>query len=194
MALSPLEIRNQEFPKAPFGFKRDDVKFFLSQVAETVAELSKERDQLSRRLESLMKRVSELEAQSSAIGQALELAKKESEEILAKAQEDASQIRANADSDAQKVMDQYSAQINETKQELYELTTIKDSYFRKLLRVLELQEEAVRRFDEEYEARRVSSAISSLDVESRVEFPLSDGEVFGNATHRRRRSALFEEG
>ncbi|RKZ30782.1 hypothetical protein DRQ36_04275 [bacterium] len=192
MPLSPLEIRNQDFAKAPWGYKRDEVKFFLAQVAEAVAELNKERDQLARRLEGLMKRVSELEAQSGAIGQALELARKESEQILAEANKQAAHIRENADAEAQKVMDQYAVQINETKQELYELTTIKDSYFRKLLRILELQEDALRRFDEEYEARRLKSSIASLASESLVEFPLSDSEVFSNLVHRRKREVLFE--
>jgi len=193
MALSPLEIRNQEFAKAPWGFKRDEVKFFLSQIAEAIAESNKEKDNLSRRLEGLMKRIGELEAQSGAIGQALELAKKEGEQIIRLAQEQAAQIGEKADAEAQKIISQYSVQINDTKQELYELTTIKDSYFRKLLRILELQEEALRRFDEEYEARRVVKSISDLPIDSRVEFPISDGDLFSNSIHRRKRESLFSD-
>ncbi len=193
MALSPLEIRNQDFQKAPWGYKRDDVKFFLAQIAEAVAELKKEKDTLSRRLEGLMKRIGELEAQSGAIGQALELAKKEAIQIVAEAEEQAAGIGERADAEAQKIIAKYAADINHTKQELYELNTIKGSYFRKLMRVLELQEQALKRFDEEYEARRVKKAISAIPGEIRVEYPLPDGEVFSNSTHRRRREALFEE-
>ncbi len=191
MALSPLEIRNQDFPKSPMGYKRDDVKFFLAQVAESVAELHKERDHLSRRLETMTKRISELEAQSGAIGHALDLAKKEGQEIINRAQEEARHIREGADDEAQKVMSRYTQQINETKQELYELTTIKDAYFRKLMRVLELQDKALKQFDEEYEARRIRASIETLAAGFRIEFPLSDESVFGNSTHRRRRSSLF---
>ncbi len=193
MALKPLEIRNQGFPKAPLGYKCSDVKLFLGQVAESIAELNKERDNLSRRLEGLMKRIGELEAQSGAISQALELAKKEGEQIIAHAEEEASKIGEKADAEAQKIIAQYSAQMNETKQELYELTTIKDAYFRKLLRVLELQEEALKKFDKEYEARRVNKTVAELPIDSRVEFPIPDSEAFSNATHRRRREALFED-
>lgn len=191
MALSPLEIRNQDFPKSPMGYKRDDVKFFLAQVAESVAELHKERDHLSRRLETMTKRISELEAQSGAIGHALDLAKKEGQEIINRAQEEARNIREGADDEAQKVMSRYTQQINETKQELYELTTIKDAYFRKLMRVLELQDKALKQFDEEYEARRIRASIETLAAGFQIEFPLSDESVFGNSTHRRRRSSLF---
>lgn len=193
MALSPLEIRNQDFGKSPWGYKKDEVKFFLSQAAETVAEIAKERDQLSRRVEGLLKRVSELEAKSSAIGEALEHAKKEAGEIVEAGREEARKIRESADDEAQKVMDQYAAQINETKQELYELTTIKDSYFRKLLRVLELQEEAIKRFDEEYEARRVKDSVEALADGFQLERHLPDREVFSSSIHRRRRSSLFSE-
>lgn len=193
MALKPLEIRNQEFSKAPLGYKCSEVKLFLGQVAESVAELNKERDSLARRLEGLMKRIGELEAQSGAIGQALELAKKEGQEIIAQAEEEAAKIGEKADAEAQRIIAQYSAQMNETKQELYELTTIKDAYFRKLLRVLELQEEALKKFDEEYEARRVRKTVSELPVDSRVEFPIPDSAAFSNAVHRRRRESLFED-
>jgi len=193
MSLSPLEIRNQDFPRSPMGYKRDEVKFFLAQVAESVAELIKERDQLGRRVESLMKRVSELEAQSGAIGQALELAKKEGHEIISEAEKQAAEIRDGAEAEVQKVMDRHASEINETKQQLYELNTIKDSYFRKLLRVLELQEEALKKFDEEYESRRIKSSIANLAEGYKVEYPLPDSEVFGNSLHRRKRDALFSE-
>jgi cell division initiation protein len=193
MALSPLEIRNQEFTKAAFGYKTSDVKLFLGQVAEGVAELNREKDNLSRRLDGLMKRIGELESQSSAIGQALELAKKEGEQIIAHAEEEASKIGEKADAEAQRIISQYSVQMNETKQQLYELTTIKDAYFRKLLRVLELQEEALIKFDKEYEARRVNKTVSELPMDSRVEFPIPDTEAFSNSVHRRRREALFED-
>ncbi|MCK5833902.1 DivIVA domain-containing protein [bacterium] len=191
MALSPLEIRNQDFPKAPMGYKRDEVKFFLAQIAESVAELNKERDHLTRRLETLTRRISELEAQSGAIGQALELAKNEGQEIVNRAQEEARNIREGADDEAQKVMSRYTQQINETKQELYELTTIKEAYFRKLMRVLELQDKALRQFDEEYEARRIRASIETLAAGFRIEFPLSDEIVFSRSIHRRRRASLF---
>jgi len=193
MPLSPLEIRNQDFAKAPWGFKRDEVKIFLSSVAESVAELTRENQQLNHRMESLIKRVGELEAQSDAIAEALELARKQAQEIIDNANEEAGNIRESADDEAQKVIQQYDTQINETKQQLYELTTIKDAYFRKILRILEVQEDALRKFDEEYEARRVKNSIASLSVDSRIENPISDREVFGNAIHRRRRSALFTE-
>ncbi|MCD6501758.1 DivIVA domain-containing protein [bacterium] len=191
MTLSPLEIRNQDFSKSPIGYKRDEVKLFLAQVAESIAENQKERDHLARRLETLTKRISELEAQSGAIGQALDLAKKEGQEIIERAEEQAKIIRENADSDAQKVMAQYANQINETKQELYELTTIKNTYFRKLMRVLELQGRALKEFDEEYESRRIKASIETLSAGFQIEFPLSDNLVFGNSTHRRRRASLF---
>jgi cell division initiation protein len=191
MAISPLEIRNQDFPKSPMGYKRDEVKFFLAQVAETVAEQHKERDHLTRRMETLTKRISELEAQSGAIGQALELAKKEGHEIINRSELEARQIRESADDEAQKVLSRYTTQINETKQELYELTTIKDAYFRKLMRVLELQNRALKEFDEEYESRRIKASIETLSAGFRIEFPLSDNHVFSNSTHRRRRASLF---
>jgi cell division initiation protein len=193
MSLSPLEIRNQEFGKSPMGFKRDEVKLFLAQVAETVAELSKERDQLVRRAESLMKRISELEAQSSAIGQALELAKKESGQILEQARYEAQKVRDSADYEAQKIIDGYAVKINETKQLLYELNVIKDSYFRKLLGLLEKQEESIRRFEDEYESRRITNALSNLPQNFRVDYPLSDIGIFSNAIHRRKRDSLFGE-
>lgn len=193
MALSPLEIRNQEFAKAALGYKTSDVKLFLGQIAESVAELQREKENLARRMDGLMKRIGELESQSGAIGQALELAKKEGQQIIAQAEEEASKIGEKADAEAQRIIAQYSVQMNETKQELYELTTIKDAYFRKLLRVLELQEEALKKFDKEYEARRVNRTVSELPMDSRVEFPIPDTDAFSNAVHRRRREALFED-
>jgi len=191
MTLTPLEIRNQDFAKAPMGYKRDEVKFFLARAAETVAELVKERDQAARRMESLIKRVSELEARSSAIGEALEMAKKEGQEIIDQAQNKAKSIVDSADNEAQKIINSHAVEINETKQKLYEMTTIKNSYFRKLLRVLELQEDALKKFDQEYEARRINSIVETISKDIRIDKPLQDMQISGNSVHRKRRSGML---
>lgn len=111
MALTPNEIIDKDFGVKLRGFDREEVKTFLEEVANALAEVIKERNELKDKVILYKKQVAHLKQQEAEFRKALaaahqasedmkENARKEAEIIIDRAKLDAEQIVADAHKEA----------------------------------------------------------------------------------------------
>ena len=81
MKISPMDIQRQVFGKRFRGFDVDEVRAFLAVVAEEVAALQREKDQVDQQLRHLEQIVSEHRERETILKNTLLTAQKASEDI-----------------------------------------------------------------------------------------------------------------
>ncbi len=112
MPLTPAEIIHWQFRRRLLGYSVKDVKAFVQQVSETVAQLMEENQSLKEERERLLERLQVYQAIEQQLQNALIVAEKtandikrqaqkEAELIIAQARQEAEQIRADARSQYQ---------------------------------------------------------------------------------------------
>ncbi len=110
--LTPAEIIHWQFRRRLLGYSVKDVKAFVQQVSETVAQLMEENQSLKEERERLLERLQVYQAIEQQLQNALIVAEKtandikrqaqkEAELIIAQARQEAEQIRADARSQYQ---------------------------------------------------------------------------------------------
>ena len=99
--ITQLDIQNVEFSKGVRGYREDEVDQFLDTVAEDVAALTSERDELKEKLEAAEAKISEYKNQEGAVLRTLEAAKALMNDISASAEKRAQVLVQNAELDAQ---------------------------------------------------------------------------------------------
>lgn len=187
--LSAVQIRNKEFRKSVSGYKRDDVRLFLSDVAEFVDELIRENRTLRNQIEAANKRISELEHQSQTIKEAMEIQRRQ---IIQDAQAEADKILSDAQEQAQRMFQSLNAEMGQRKMELYELSNIFDTYKRGILKILENFAKTIDDFEKEREIRRAKQIVAPFGMKHGIIKPLDPISVIRNTFNRRKRSLLMK--
>ena len=135
MTLTPQDIQTQQFHVRFRGFDVDEVDSFLERVAEQLLALTEENKVLKNKLEELAKEVVSYHTQEKTFQNAIlsaqniaeemkEKSKQEAEVMLAKALEDAKQIREEASAQAEQLeneIDKLKQLRSEVKGELREI-------------------------------------------------------------------------
>ncbi len=188
LRFTPLSIRNQEFSKKLQGYKPDEVRVFLAQVAEFVDEIIQENRSLRNEIDSLHKRISSLEKQATTIKEAME---EQAQRVLSEAQEQAEQIVAEAEEHAREMMKDMQNRVEKKREELYELTGIYEAHKRELLHTVEGLLQSIREFEASRENRNAMRAIEKFGSKMAQLRPLDPFYVVTNTVHRRRRAAFF---
>ena len=136
MKLTPLDIHHKEFGHALRGYNEVEVDQFLDQVADELERLFKENIDLSERIEALEEKVRSYQDMERTLHNTLVSAQKSADEIITKAQDEASVVLKDAEVKAKEII---HAALTSKQKAATDLSRIKDaeesfrSQFRSLL-------------------------------------------------------------
>ncbi|MFA0733910.1 MAG: hypothetical protein OGMRLDGQ_000410 [Candidatus Fervidibacter sp.] len=113
--LTPAEIVHWQFRRRLLGYSVKDVKAFVQQVSETVAQLMEENQSLKEERERLLERLQVYQAIEQQLQNALIVAEKIADDIKRQAQREAELIIAQAQHEAEQIKadarNQYQAEL-----------------------------------------------------------------------------------
>ena len=119
--LTPLEIQKQTFSRELKGFARDEVRGYLSLVAEEIERLVKEVDRLSRENAMLRDELDDHSQRERILKDTLLSAQRVSEEVKATAHKEAELIVKDAELVAERVVAQAMARVADIEKVIQEL-------------------------------------------------------------------------
>ena len=190
LRFTPLNIRNQEFSKKLQGYKPEEVRTFLAQVAEFVDNLLQENRSLRNEIDSLHKRIDTLERQAETIKEAME---EQARKTIAEAEQQAEQIIAEAESQSQQILREVQLEVDKKREELYELAAIYESYKSELLRTVEGLVNSIKEFERRRESRNAKKALGEFVVRLRPAKTLDPIFVLKHTVHLRKRRVLMPD-
>ena len=149
MKLSPTDIQRQTFGVRFRGFDPDEVRAFLAAVAEEMAALQREKDEIEQQLRHLEQIVSEHRERETILKNTLLTAQKVSEDIRESARKEAETVVKQAEMQGDRLLELAQARAHEVERGILELrahrtglrTDIR-ALLTRLTHLLDLQEEA----------------------------------------------------
>ena len=149
MKISPMDIQRQAFGLRLRGFDPDEVRAFLSVVAEEVAALQREKDQVEQQLRHLEQIVGEHRERETILKNTLLSAQKASEDIRESAPKEAETVVKQAELQGARLLELAQARAHDVERGILELrahrtglrTDIR-ALLTRLTHLLDLQEEA----------------------------------------------------
>ena len=149
MKISPMDIQRQTFGTKLRGFDREDVRTYLNLVAEEVAALQRERDNLENEVQALRGLIDEHRERETILKNTLLTAQRLSEEIKENARKQAEGTVKEAELQADRLLDLAQARAHEVERGILDLrahrtglrTDIR-AFITRLTHILDLQEEA----------------------------------------------------
>ena len=171
MALTPLEIHNQEFPTRMRGFDQDAVNEFLDQVIRDYEALIRENKETKDELERASKELASYDEMQESLNKSIIVAQDAADRLKEDANKEAEAIKREAESyaeDVRKEADQYAAEVrNDAENYKEELSKQAEEYSENIHREADdnadaLLEEAV------LKARKIEDETEALRKQSRV--------------------------
>ena len=149
MKISPMDIQRQVFGKRFRGFDVDEVRAFLAVVADEVAALQREKDQVDQQLRHLEQIVSEHRERETILKNTLLTAQKASEDIRESARKEADTVVKQAELQGDRLLELAQARAHDVERGILEmrahrtaLRTDVRGVITRLTHLLDLQEEA----------------------------------------------------
>jgi cell division initiation protein len=149
MKISPMDIQKQTFGKKLRGLDPEDVRTYLSLIAEEVAALQRERDGLDQEVGSLHAIVDEHRQRETILKNTLLTAQRVSEEIKEASRKQAESVIQEAEMQADRLLELAQARAHEVERGILELRAHRTSLrtdiralLTRLTTILDLQEEA----------------------------------------------------
>jgi len=134
--LTPSEIVHWQFRKRLFGFSVKDVKAFVQQVSETVAQLMEENQTLKEERENLFERLRTYQTIEQQLQNALVVAEKTADDVKRQAQREAELIIAQARQEAEQIKADARRQIQAALDEVEQLKNLRDRFVTELRHIL----------------------------------------------------------
>jgi cell division initiation protein len=149
MKISPMDIQKQTFAGQMRGYDKEEVRTYLSLVAEEVAALQRERDGLDQELQNLRGLLEEHRQREQILKNTLLTAQRVSEEIKENARKQSESVVKEAEMQADRLLELAQARAHDVERGILELrahrtglrTDIR-ALIARLTSVLDLQEEA----------------------------------------------------
>jgi cell division initiation protein len=104
MKITPIEIEQQQFGRAMWGWSPDEVRRFLADVARDLEGLTRENTRLKEELQRRDQSLTELRANEGQLRDTLTAAGRLSDEIAESARKEAEVIRAEAEVRAEQIV------------------------------------------------------------------------------------------
>jgi cell division initiation protein len=149
MKISPMDIQRQAFSRRFRGFDRDEVRSYLALVAEEVAALQRERDDLEHKTQHLQVIVDEAREREGILKNTLLTAQRASEEIRENARRQSDAVVKEAELQADRLVELAQSRAHEVERSILDLRTHRSSlrtdiraFIQRLTHLLDLQEEA----------------------------------------------------
>ncbi len=149
MKISPMDIQRQVFGLRFRGFDPDEVRAFLATVAEEVAALQRERDQLEQQLRHIERIVNEHRERETILKNTLLTAQKASEDIRETARKEAATVIKQAEIQGDRLLELAQSRAHDVERGILELRAHRTALrtdirglITRLTHLLDLQEEA----------------------------------------------------
>ena len=149
MKLTPTDVQRQSFSTRFRGFDPDEVRAFLAAVAEEMAALQRERDQVDQQLRHLELIVNEHRERESILKNTLLTAQKASEDIREAARKEAETVVKQAELQGDRLLELAQTRAHEVERGILDLRGHRTSLrtdiralVTRLTHLLDLQEEA----------------------------------------------------
>lgn len=117
MAITPLEIRKQEFRKILRGYEPHEVRPFLEMVSNELENLLRENSGLSEKVKDLDAKIEDYRRMEKILQDTLTTTQKATEELKAVAKKEAETIIANAKIEAQRFLREAQDELAKIKEE-----------------------------------------------------------------------------
>lgn len=132
MKITPLDIRQMQFPKGFRGYPPQEVDAFLETLAEEVEEVLRENATLRERVEEQTLTISELKKAEGALTDTLIMAQKAIENMKATAQKEGELIIRQAEIRAEEITQGAVRQVTQLQGELFNLRKQRDLFIEKM--------------------------------------------------------------
>lgn len=149
MKISPMDIQKQSFEQKLRGYDKEEVKTYLSLVAEEVAAIQRERDNLEQEVQSLRALIDEHRQRETMLKNTLLTAQRVSEELKEAARKQAENVVREAEMQADRLLELAQARAHEVERGILDLRAHRSSIrtdiralLTRLTTILDLQEEA----------------------------------------------------
>jgi len=149
MKISPMDIQKQSFGQTLRGYDKDEVKSYLNIVAEEVAAIQRERDNLEQEAQTLRALIDEHRQRETMLKNTLLTAQRMSDELKEAARKQAESVVKEAEIQSDRLLELAQARAHEVERGILDLrahrTTIRTdirALVTRLTTILDLQEEA----------------------------------------------------
>ncbi len=149
MKISPMDIQKQTFDGQMRGYDKEEVRTYLSLVAEEVAALQRERDALAQDLQNVRDLLDEHRQREQILKNTLLTAQRVSEEIKENARKQAEMVVKESELQADRLLELAQARAHDVERGILELRAHRTglrtdlrALITRLTSVLDLQEEA----------------------------------------------------
>lgn len=152
MKLTPLEVKQKQFPIRVRGNDKNEVGEFLHLVAEEMEDLARENNELKTRLSLLEANIEEHRAREVALKETLVTAQKMAEEVKRMAEREAQVLLSNAELEGERVIEGALKRREGLLSEVYDLKRQKVQFETSLRHTIELHLkllDALREYDDE---------------------------------------------
>lgn len=106
MTITPIDIQDKEFERAFRGYDMEDVDDFLDQIAKDLEDLLGENVKLREEIEQLRDKNKNYRQMEDTMQSAIVVAQRAADELKQKAAKDAAAVKAMAENEARKIIDQ----------------------------------------------------------------------------------------
>ncbi|MEO0128798.1 MAG: DivIVA domain-containing protein [candidate division WOR-3 bacterium] len=117
MAITPLEIRKQEFRKSLRGYDPHEVRSFLEMISNEMENLMRENASLNEKVKDLDAKIEDYRRMEKILQDTLTTTQKATEELREGAKKEAETIIANARVEAQKFLREAQSELARIKEE-----------------------------------------------------------------------------
>ncbi len=121
MRISSIDIQRQKFQTTLRGFDQDEVRNFLTTVAEQMEELSRQNDSYKQEIDRLKELLSDYEERDKILKNTLVTAQKTSESMAIMAKKEADLIIKEAEFRAVKMMEHAQSQVLKIQKDMLDL-------------------------------------------------------------------------
>ncbi len=149
MKISPMDIQRQTFARRFRGFDSEEVRTYLALVAEEVASLQHERDDLARQLQHIKVLLEEHRERETILKNTLLTAQKLSEDIRDNARKQSESVVREAELQADRLIELAQSRAHEVERSILDLRSHRSNIrtdvralINRLTQLLDLQEEA----------------------------------------------------
>ncbi|MFH0777299.1 MAG: DivIVA domain-containing protein [Candidatus Eisenbacteria bacterium] len=139
MRIAPVDIRNQHFKKVVRGADPEEVRIFLSIVADEMERLVNANRELGEKVSTLEVQIEEYRKVEMTLRDTLLTAERVSNEARENSRKEADLILKGAQLKAERILDEATRRAGELRREIVELKNQKDIYIARLRSLVETQ-------------------------------------------------------
>lgn len=168
VALTPMDIHNKEFERSFRGYNEDEVDQFLDNIVDEFEKMYKENMEMKERISILMDQINQFRTMEKTLKDTLVTAQKTANEVTAVAQQKSKLILREAEEQARQIRVNANQDVVEANREQFEIKKQIRILKMKIRTLLESQIEEIEQLADEDVASSVVSRDTSSDSQSEV--------------------------